>query len=559
MVLPTAPEVPVSDLIVRWGGLRAVAALTVKTLLIVVLAVFVPLYALDPFGATHTPAVQIHDEADVLDDDALQTALEDIGFRHDIRLAILTTDDVDPYASSDTVFNDAVLDYALEHEPSWISTADPDVWADGLVILAVSPHGRWVGCYFGEDVKVDLRTQQQIQDAAKGSFRLARWDVGLETMAQRTADSLGRPIASTEVALLVAFASLAAAIALLSWMFRSRRVARDAFRQARRHFGQITTDYDATQIRAGTIPADDAHGAQVLARFAWFEERYAGLVRLFSDFGSPRGAQWFVGSRRRRAQKLETSAAELDRVDDVIAAASTFLTLGPGWEKVWENEQGPVHEDLASYSALCASVAAITQRRRVSFDVEPDRAWIRSRSDRLAAMTVELALRTLTPAAALDELDTIAADVRHRCDALARRALAADTSRLGRDRLARYEYDRRSSAYRGGGLDYQGWWKSRSGRVHYNPATTIRINSQSPGLRAPGLRPAGAHATGAGAVPQFSRPVSGLVTGYSKAATYTPSSSGGGGFSGSGSSSHFSGGHSGGGGSFHGSGSSSRF
>ncbi|WP_257210433.1 hypothetical protein [Actinomyces ruminis] len=70
MVLPTAPEVPVSDLIVRWGGLRAVAALTVKTLLIVVLAVFVPLYALDPFGATHTPAVQIHDEADVLDDDA---------------------------------------------------------------------------------------------------------------------------------------------------------------------------------------------------------------------------------------------------------------------------------------------------------------------------------------------------------------------------------------------------------------------------------------------------------------------------------------------------------
>ncbi|WP_257210439.1 DUF5129 domain-containing protein [Actinomyces ruminis] len=368
---------------------------------------------------------------------------------------MLTTDDVDPYASSDTVFNDAVLDYALEHEPSWISTADPDVWADGLVILAVSPHGRWVGCYFGEDVKVDLRTQQQIQDAAKGSFRLARWDVGLETMAQRTADSLGRPIASTEVALLVAFASLAAAIALLSWMFWSRRVARDAFRQARRHFGQITTDYDATQIRAGTIPADNAHGAQVLARFAWFEERYARLVRLFRDFGSPRGAQWFVDSRRRRAQKLETSAAELDRVDDVIAAASTFLTRGPGWEKVWENEQGPVHEDLASYAALCASVAASTQRVRVSFDVEPDRAWIRSRNDRLAAMTVELALRTLTPAAALDELDTIAADVRHRCDALARRALAADTSRLGRDRLARYEYDSVRSAYRRDAADYQ--------------------------------------------------------------------------------------------------------
>ncbi|MDO4900902.1 hypothetical protein [Actinomyces sp.] len=84
--------------------------------------------------------------------------------------------------------------------------------------------------------------------------------------------------------------------------------------------------------------------------------------------------------------------------------------------------------------------------------------------------------------------------------------------------------------------------------MHYNPATTIRINSNSPGLRAPGLS-----ASGAGPVPQFSRPVANLVTGYSWAATYAPASSGGG-FSGSGSSSHFSGG-----GSFHGSGSSSRF
>ncbi|WP_234415995.1 DUF5129 domain-containing protein [Actinomyces sp. Z16] len=543
---------PVSDLIVRWGGLRAVAAFTIKSLLIIVLGVIVPLYALDPFGATHTPAVEIHDEAEVLDDAALQTTLEDIGFRRDIRLAVFTTDDVDPYASSDTVFNDAVLDYALKEQPSWISTADPDVWADGLVILAVSPQGRWVGCYFGEDVKVDLRTQQKIQDAAKSSFRLARWDVGLETMAQRTADFVGRPIPSTEVALLVAFVSLAAALALLAWMFWSRREARDAYKQARRHFTQITTDYDATQIRAGTIPADDAHGAQVLARFAWFEERYAGLVRLFSDFGSPRGAQWFMSSRRRRAQKLAASAKELDRVDDVIAAASTFLTLGLGWEKVWENEQGPVHEDLASYAALCTAVVNRTRLAHVSFDVETDRAWIQKRRDRLAAMTVELAQRTLTPSAALNELDTIAAGVHSRCDSLARRALAADTSRLGRERLGRYEYSRRSSAYRNSGPDYLGWWSARSGRMHYNPATTIRINSKSPGLRAPGLS-----SSGTGPVPQFSRPVASLVTGYSRASTYTPASSSSG-YHGSGSSSHFSGGHSSHS-SFHGSGSSSRF
>ncbi|CED91663.1 Signal peptide protein, YSIRK [Actinomyces succiniciruminis] len=484
-----SPEVPVSDLIVRWGGLRAVAALTVKSLLIVVLGVIVPLCALDPFGATHTPAVEIHDEAEAVDDDALRSALEDIGFRRDIRLAVFTTDDVDPYASSDTVFNDAVLGYALNEQPSWISTADPDVWADGLVILAVSPQGRWVGCYFGEDVKVDLRTQQKIQDSAKGSFRMSQWEAGLEAMAKRTADSLGKPIASTEVALLVAFMGLAAALAVLAWMFWSRRVARDAYKQARRHFTQVTTDYDATQIRAGTIPADNAHGAQVLARFAWFEERYAELVRLFSDFGSPRGAQWFMGSRRRCAQKLAASAKELDRVDDLIASASTFLTLGPGWEEVWENEQGPVREDLGSYAALCASVAFSTQRAKVSFDVAPDRDLVRERRDRLAAMTSELVSGDLTPLAALDELDAMDLDVHHRCGDLAWRALAADTSSTGRKRLARYEKDYAQGKYAGESADYQGWWSSsaRSERHHYDPATTIRINSKSVGLDAPGL------------------------------------------------------------------------
>ncbi|WP_103061763.1 DUF5129 domain-containing protein [Actinomyces qiguomingii] len=544
-----------SDLIVRWGGLRAVVSLAIKLSVVVVLGVFVPLYVLSPFNATHTPVVEIHDEAGVLDDAELHSALERVGFRRDVRLAVFTTNDVDPYAKSDTVFNDAVLDYALNRQPSWISTADPDVWADGLVILAVSPQGRWVGCYFGEDVKVGLAAEEGIQDAAKGDFRMSRWDAGLEAMARRTADSLGRPIASTELAIFATFLSIAAAISVLAWMFWSRHKMRDAYKQARHHFTQITNDYDATQLRAGAISGDDAHGAQVLARFVWFEERYARLARLFRDFGSPRGAQWFAGSRRRRAQALETSAAELDRVDDVIAAASTFLTLGPGWEKVWENEQGPVHEDLASYAALCDSVVVSTQRARISFDIGPDRAWIRDCSDRLAAMTVELAQYVLTPAAALDALDTIAKEARRRCDDLAWRALAADTSRLGQDRLSRYEYERRSGAYRN--VDYQGWWSARSGRVHYNPATTIRINSKSPGLHAPGL-------SASGPVPEFSRPVAKLVTGYSKAATYTPSSSSSSGFSGSGSSSHFGGGggHFGGGlggGSFHGSGSSSRF
>ena len=81
----------------------------------------------------------------------------------------------------------------------------------------------------------------------------------------------------------------------------------------------------------------------------------------------------------------------------------------------------------------------------------------------------------------------------------------------------------------------------------YDPASTIRINPSSPAADASGVRWAGA-----GSASQFSTPISELVTGYSSAASWSPSSSGsgggsglsgggysGGGFSGAGSSSHF--------------------
>ena len=97
------------------------------------------------------------------------------------------------------------------------------------------------------------------------------------------------------------------------------------------------------------------------------------------------------------------------------------------------------------------------------------------------------------------------------------------------------------------GVGYSGSWSMGGHHSSYNPASTIRINPASPGAQASGVR-----WSGAGSSSQFSSPISGLVTGYSSAATWTPPSSssssssgsssdysGGGGFSGAGSSSHF--------------------
>ena len=525
----------VNDTLIRWGGSRAVASLILKIVVVLLLVVGAPLLALWPFGRTHAPSVEVHDEAGVLQVDGTTSALEKLRFREDVTLVVVTLD-----AGYNSNFNSEVLAYARKNHPEWISASDPNYWADGLVILGVSPSGRWVGCYFGEDVKVDSALQRDIQDAGKKSFGQGRWAPGVEQMAARAADVMGRPIGSDLAVLFVSAVGVIGGLILAGAMIRTYVAARAAFAGARRHYAQVTTDYDATQIRAGLIPTNDAHGAQVLARFAWFEDRYGELTRNFHAFGEPRGAQWFEVGRRSKAKRLLDLAGELDSLDDAISNAAALLTLSEGWQDAWRNEQGPVQEDLASLQNLCSQVAANSR-----IDVARDRNWARESSNRLAAMTNELSRGALTPSAALDELDFISREVRSRADALAQRALEADSSSHREQRMRQYQ-DSRSDWGWESGVGYSGSWSMGGHHSSYNPASTIRINPASPGAQASGVR-----WSGAGSSSQFSSPISGLVTGYSSAATWTPPSSsssssgssssysGGGGFSGAGSSSHF--------------------
>lgn len=533
---PTTVEA-VNDTLIRWGGSRAVASLSLKIVVVLLLVVGVPLLAFWPFGKTHAPTVEVYDEAGVLQVDGTASSLENLRFREDVKLVVVTLDT--GYGDN---FNSAVLAYARQQHPEWISASNPNYWADGLVILGVSPRGRWTGCYFGEDVKVESVVQRDIQDAGKDSFRQGLWAPGVERMAAHAANVMGRPIDSDIGAFLVSGLGVVGGLIMAGMMLWTRVKARSAFAQARRHYSQVTTDYEGTQIKAGLIPTDDAHGAQVLARFAWFEDRYAELTRAFRDFGDPRGAAWFAWGCRPEANRLNRRAGELDSLDDAISNASALLTMSEGWREAWRNEQGPVQEDLASFKELCSSV----QSKGV-LNIAQESIWLKASSDRVAAMTNEMEAGTLTPSAALDELDTISQDVRTRAESLARRALKADTSSYRSSRLRRYESSRSRGWNRGDA--YLGWWTVGGEQFSYDPTSTIRINPSSPGASASGVL----HWTGAGSSSHFSTPISDLVTGYSSAADWQPSSSsgssgysgggggysGGGGFSGAGSSSHF--------------------
>ena len=535
--------------IARLGGARSVAAFTANIVVSLALIAVLPIMVIWPFGGSHHPTVEVHDEAGVLQTEPLIEEIQAMRFRDNVHVAVLTVPgwDVDN-------LNDAVLEYARSHasdtDVPWISTSNPNYWSDGLVILAVAPEARKVGCYFGEDVAVPLKQQAAIQDAAKNQYRQADWYGGTVSMATKTADVIGRPGGGDEATtyVLPLIWACIGLVWLLYYLWRGF-TARSRAHEALRHYSQVTHDYETTELLAGTIPEDEPHGAQVMARYRWFRSEYEKVTRSWQDFGSPYRAQWFGMSVLRRATELEKRSALLDSLDDVIANTATFLGRSPGWDRVWANEQGPVLEDLQSLRRLCHEIdsSAVANRGAIPERSKEERDWVRSRKQRLDDMTSELENGALQPSAALDELDEIASETKTKAARLAREAIDADTSSYADERRRRYD-DSSSSKE----AAYAGYWYLGGGHGSYNPHSTIRLNPSSPAISA-----IGSSSSGSGAGGSFSSftPVSDLVVGYSSASSYTPSSSSGSGSSFSGSS--FSGGYSGGG--FSGSGSSSSF
>ena len=535
--------------IARLGGARSVAAFTANIVVSLALIAVLPIMVIWPFGGSHHPTVEVHDEAGVLQTEPLIEEIQAMRFRDNVHVAVLTVPgwDVDN-------LNDAVLEYARSHasdtDVPWISTSNPNYWSDGLVILAVAPEARKVGCYFGEDVAVPLEQQAAIQNAAKEQYRRADWYGGTLSMAAKTADVIGRP-GGGDVGTTYVLPGISALVGLiwLWWYLWRGFAARRRAREALRHYSQVTHDYETTELLAGTIPEDEPHGAQVMARYRWFRSEYEKVTRSWQDFGSPYRAQWFGMSVLRRATELEKRSALLDSLDDVIANTATFLGRSPGWDRVWANEQGPVLEDLQSLRRLCHEIDSsdAAESGSIAEHTKEEREWVRSRKQRLDDMTSSLEDGSLQPSAALDELDEIASETKTKAARLAREAIDADTSSYADERRRRY--DSRSSKE----AAYAGYWYLGGGHGSYNPHSTIRLTPSSPAISAIGSSSSGA---GAGGSYSSFTPISDLVVGYSSASSYTPPSSSGSGssFSGGG----FSGGYSGGGG-FSGSGSSSSF
>ena len=502
-----------------------------------------------PFGRTHNPTVEVYDKAHILSSDTVAEKIQDIGFRQDVHVVVVS---VPGYMIGN--LNAEVLKYARTHQDAprpWISSSNSNYWSDGIIILAVAPDSRKVGCYFGQDTRLPVSQQASIQSAAKKAFNDHKWDDGILAMAKKTADLLGRPAEGSWLTTFIipAPASMIGIWALRNYLRRGLR-ARAVGKELTESYSRVSLGDEDVELNMRIIPENEPYGARVRMWYRWYCQEYASITRDLQAFGRPRGPQWFAWRMLKRVSRLKKRAVMLESLGATISNTVSILNMSSTWEKAWENEQGRVQEDLQALRSLCDTISA---SRDVPLGVKKERKWIKEQRSRLGDIEIALASGRMRPSDALDELERTAQSVRDKALDLMRRAVNADTSKYAEERRRRYfaSLDSEHDVVRAG------HWLFSSGDDRSNHSSSTYQFSGSPF----GGDASSSGWEGAGWLGSFTS-VSDLVVGYESAASYVPTTAGSSSYSGGDGSSGYSGSSSSadyGGGDFSGSGSSSSF
>ena len=451
--------------------------------LVLVFPVFC-VYWSDAGGSFH-PSVEVRDGAGVLLGKPLVKEIEGLTLDKRVDIVVLTLPG--PLSGS---LDGAVLDYA-HRQPDPTALLEnpvpyPERFRDGLVILAVSPEGRKVGCYFGEDVQLSMDDQKDIQNAAKDQFRRSDWRGGVLSMAREYADAANSGAWET-----IGMFALAGAVSIggAVWLFLYFRSGLKAFknvRAARDYYSRVVRDYDSIGRYADLIPEDSFYGAEAIARYRAFCKEYARFPRIAEDFvGGFSGPDWFRKCAATSAKAFRKRAFALDSQGRAVVKAAELLTMSPGWKDIWTNEVGRVMEDAERILRLRESIGRLSYSEPHSVrepffeDAQELDAWVSVRLARLEALVLELETGETGPSDALEELDRMSDEIHDRAERLIRAAFRIGFSRRGNRILEREEGDLFRESYEqesspSNEESYSGSWKVNGVSGSYNPYTTIR-------------------------------------------------------------------------------------
>ena len=194
------------------------------------------------------------------------------------------------------------------------------------------------------------------------------------------------------------------------------------------------------------------------------------------------------------ARETETIVGDFHGLMDAhvaLMAACDLFALAPAWRAVWNNELGPVYEDLTVVETLTESVQRRSREPSVLSMAASLTAWLNEQ--RLAANDLGASLERaqMDPAEALTQLDRIADEARVRLVRLIETALGADTSMIGKKRYKRWRKGA-GEKLRANETRYLGAYRIAGVTYTYNPAQAIRLTANSAGIN---LKGSAAHST----------------------------------------------------------------
>ena len=194
------------------------------------------------------------------------------------------------------------------------------------------------------------------------------------------------------------------------------------------------------------------------------------------------------------ARETETIVGDFHALMDAhvaLMAACDLFALAPAWRAVWDNELGPVYEDLTVVETLTESVQRRSREPSVLSMAASLTAWLSEQ--RLVANDLGASLERaqMDPAEALTQLDRIADEARVRLVRLIETALAADTSTIGKRRYKRWRKGA-GEKLRANETRYLGAYRIAGVTYTYNPAQAIRLTANSAGIN---LKGSAAHST----------------------------------------------------------------
>lgn len=164
-----------------------------------------------------------------------------------------------------------------------------------------------------------------------------------------------------------------------------------------------------------------------------------------------------------------------------LTAACDLFALAPAWRAVWNNELGPVYEDLTVVETLTETVQRRSSEPTVLSMAASLKLWLNDQ--RLAANDLGASLERaqMDPAEALTQLDRIADEARVRLVRLIEAALDADTSMIGRRRYKRWR-NGAGEKLRTNETRYLGAYRIAGVTYTYNPGQAIRLTANSAGI-----------------------------------------------------------------------------